>query len=301
MADAVVGARAGQKTPDGYYNVERMLKRVLAGNGKVLLVRHLHGRARPRRSRRHGRRAPQHDGRARRRDGGRRQGPGVLDAAHLSRLQRQHADRPRGRRRDAALPRRPFRQSVERALGRGRRQGRPRDGARAGGGAARLPRRRGRLHQRRQRGQQPCAQGRLLRPSRQGRSHHHHADRASGDHRAVPIPRAPGRARHLSAGRPHRPRRSRRPAPGDHAAHHPGQHHARQQRGRHHPADRGLRPHRPRARRPVSHRRGPVGRQDPDRRRSSSASICCRSPGTRSMRRRASAPCSCAAASRSSR
>lgn len=37
LADAVVGARAGQKTPDGYYNVERMLKRVLAGNGKVLL------------------------------------------------------------------------------------------------------------------------------------------------------------------------------------------------------------------------------------------------------------------------
>ncbi|MHB8886312.1 MAG: DsrE/DsrF/TusD sulfur relay family protein [Methylovirgula sp.] len=37
MADAVVGAKAGQKTPDGYYNVERMLKRVLTGNGKVLL------------------------------------------------------------------------------------------------------------------------------------------------------------------------------------------------------------------------------------------------------------------------
>ena len=37
MADAVVAAKAGQKTPDGYYNVERMLKRVLAGNGKVLL------------------------------------------------------------------------------------------------------------------------------------------------------------------------------------------------------------------------------------------------------------------------
>ncbi|MFA6268145.1 MAG: DsrE family protein [Pseudolabrys sp.] len=37
MADAVVGARAGQKTPDGYYNVERMLNRVLAANGKVLL------------------------------------------------------------------------------------------------------------------------------------------------------------------------------------------------------------------------------------------------------------------------
>ena len=37
MADAVIAAMAGQKTPDGYYNVERMLKRVLAGNGKVLL------------------------------------------------------------------------------------------------------------------------------------------------------------------------------------------------------------------------------------------------------------------------
>lgn len=37
MADAVVGARKGQKTPDGYYNVERMLKRVLAGKGRVLL------------------------------------------------------------------------------------------------------------------------------------------------------------------------------------------------------------------------------------------------------------------------
>lgn len=37
MADAVVAAKAGQKTPDGYYNVERMLKRSLAGRGKVLL------------------------------------------------------------------------------------------------------------------------------------------------------------------------------------------------------------------------------------------------------------------------
>lgn len=37
MADAVVSAKSGQKTPDGYYNVERMLKRLLAGNGKVLL------------------------------------------------------------------------------------------------------------------------------------------------------------------------------------------------------------------------------------------------------------------------
>lgn len=37
MADAVIAAKAAQKTPDGYYNVERMLKRVLAGRGHVLL------------------------------------------------------------------------------------------------------------------------------------------------------------------------------------------------------------------------------------------------------------------------
>jgi uncharacterized protein involved in oxidation of intracellular sulfur len=37
MADAVAAARRGQKTPDGYYNIEHMLRRVLAGKGRVLL------------------------------------------------------------------------------------------------------------------------------------------------------------------------------------------------------------------------------------------------------------------------
>lgn len=37
MADAVAAAKANQKTPDGYYNVERMLRHVLVGKGKVLL------------------------------------------------------------------------------------------------------------------------------------------------------------------------------------------------------------------------------------------------------------------------
>lgn len=37
MADAVAGARKGQKTPDGYYNLERMLKRIVVGKGSVLL------------------------------------------------------------------------------------------------------------------------------------------------------------------------------------------------------------------------------------------------------------------------
>ena len=37
MADAVIGAKAAQKTPDGYYNIERMLKGVSARKGQVLL------------------------------------------------------------------------------------------------------------------------------------------------------------------------------------------------------------------------------------------------------------------------
>lgn len=38
MADAVAGAKRGQNTPDGFYNVERMLRRVLTGDrGRALL------------------------------------------------------------------------------------------------------------------------------------------------------------------------------------------------------------------------------------------------------------------------
>lgn len=37
MADAVLCAKAGQKTPDGYYNLERMLRRVLTAKGRVLM------------------------------------------------------------------------------------------------------------------------------------------------------------------------------------------------------------------------------------------------------------------------
>lgn len=36
MGDAVAGAKSGQKTPDGFYNAERMVKRVTA-KGQVLL------------------------------------------------------------------------------------------------------------------------------------------------------------------------------------------------------------------------------------------------------------------------
>lgn len=37
VADAVIAAKAGQSTPEGYYNMESMLKRVLAAKGRVLL------------------------------------------------------------------------------------------------------------------------------------------------------------------------------------------------------------------------------------------------------------------------
>jgi uncharacterized protein involved in oxidation of intracellular sulfur len=37
MADAVACAKKGQKTPDGYYNLERMLKRFSAGAHRLLL------------------------------------------------------------------------------------------------------------------------------------------------------------------------------------------------------------------------------------------------------------------------
>lgn len=37
MADAVLCAKAGQKTPEGYYNLERMIRRVLTAKGRVQL------------------------------------------------------------------------------------------------------------------------------------------------------------------------------------------------------------------------------------------------------------------------
>ncbi len=37
MADAVGCARAGQKTPEGFYNIERMVHRVVDAHGTVLL------------------------------------------------------------------------------------------------------------------------------------------------------------------------------------------------------------------------------------------------------------------------
>ena len=37
MADAVLAAKRGQATPDGFYNLERMLSRLAAQGGEILL------------------------------------------------------------------------------------------------------------------------------------------------------------------------------------------------------------------------------------------------------------------------
>jgi uncharacterized protein involved in oxidation of intracellular sulfur len=37
MGDAIASAKAGQQTPNGYYNVERMLRGILGRKGQILL------------------------------------------------------------------------------------------------------------------------------------------------------------------------------------------------------------------------------------------------------------------------
>lgn len=37
MADAVLCAKGGQKTPEGFYNIEKMVHRVVGSGGRVLL------------------------------------------------------------------------------------------------------------------------------------------------------------------------------------------------------------------------------------------------------------------------
>ena len=65
MADAVACAKKGQKTPDGYYNFERMLKRFAGGAHRLLLCSTCMD-ARARGDGCHRWRAPQFDGRTRR-------------------------------------------------------------------------------------------------------------------------------------------------------------------------------------------------------------------------------------------
>ena len=81
MADSVLCAKAGQKTPEGFYNVERMLKRVTTGRGSVLLCGTCMDARGNHRSRTRCRHPPQHNGRTGRGDHRGRQSARILDGA----------------------------------------------------------------------------------------------------------------------------------------------------------------------------------------------------------------------------
>lgn len=78
MADSVGAAKVGQKTPDGYYNIERMVKRLALAPHRVLSCGSCMDAPCPRRVGPRGRRAAQHHGRARARDARGRQDARVL-------------------------------------------------------------------------------------------------------------------------------------------------------------------------------------------------------------------------------
>ena len=183
--------------------------------------------------------------------------------AHLFRLQRHDAARPRGDRgRDRGDPP-SVRQRLERASFRAARQGRA--GRRALGGRGARPRRPvgDRLHERRHRVRQ-------LRDPRRGRSARAHGTPASGRQRdrargGPQHPEGAGAARlaHLAgARRRDRHRRSGSIARAGHEGHGARLGDAREQRNRHDSADRGALGHRPRARRRHAHRRRAIGRED---------------------------------------
>ena len=82
MADAVLAAKARQKTPDGFYNVEGMLKRALAGKGRVLLCGTCIDARGIDQSESHGASATEHHGRARGRNRHGGQGLGFCLRTH---------------------------------------------------------------------------------------------------------------------------------------------------------------------------------------------------------------------------
>jgi len=83
MADAVGCAKAGQRVPEGYYNVQVMLGKVLRA-GAVGLCGNLHGRTRHGGGRDGGRREALHARAACGVDGRGRQGSGLLTARRVA-------------------------------------------------------------------------------------------------------------------------------------------------------------------------------------------------------------------------
>ncbi len=64
LGDAVLAAKAKQKTPEGYYNIERMLGRIVSGNGIMLTCGTCMDARGMADLRAHERRATQHNGHA---------------------------------------------------------------------------------------------------------------------------------------------------------------------------------------------------------------------------------------------
>ena len=155
---------------------------------------------------------------------------------------------------------------------------------------ARLPTRRRRLHERRHRGRQPRGQGpRAREPARPTRGRH--PDRARGGPRVGRLPREGARLRGRARSRS---TRAGSCAPTALARRHPARHDARvgaarEQRDRHGAARRRTRGDRACGGSAHAHRRGAGGGLAAARRSTHSASTRCRSPVTRSARRRARA------------
>jgi hypothetical protein len=92
IADAAACAKTGQTVPQGYYNVERMMKAFRTRGRGDRGVRHLHGRPGPHRCRAGGGSTPEHYGRGHRLDllGG--QGGGVLILPQFTQPGAPHAN-----------------------------------------------------------------------------------------------------------------------------------------------------------------------------------------------------------------
>ena len=78
MGDAVTCAIAGQKTPNGHYTLDRMLKTFADHGGQICLLRHMPGRSRTGQGTPHRGGTPLDHGRTGSVDRPGRPGPGVL-------------------------------------------------------------------------------------------------------------------------------------------------------------------------------------------------------------------------------
>ena len=283
MGDAASCAKANQKVPQGYYNVELMLQGPASRHGvEIGVVRHLHGCPRDLRRR------------ARRRDQARlpqpadgldrlgRQDAGVLSHGrrdtHLPRPQRHDTGPAGGRGRDAAVPAGAFRQSVEQPRLRPAAQERSHGpGARWQGCSAATRTRSSspRAAPRRTTSRSGRVRGARRSPSRRDDGH-----RASGDGASLCMAGAARLALDADRCRRRWPGARGRGARRDRRRYSARDGDALEQRDRRAAADRGIHAARTRGRRDHAHRCRAVGRQGAGRMCANSASTCSPSPAT---------------------